>query len=101
VSQNQFGRVWKRQNLLPLPGSSTEVNLGALTMRIPDLNADKAQVVNENMEIFCFRGAPNSGAPCICIDCCNLGKSAVNIYCLISDLCMEWLLPARAKVQMI
>jgi len=99
--QSQCGRVWRRQNLLPQPGSSTEVNMGALTTRIRDLNADEAEVMKENMETFCFRGAPKSGAPCICIDCCNLTSPAVNINCLFRDLYVERRLPARAKVQMI
>ena len=86
---------------MPLPGSSTEVNLGALTTRVPDLNADKAHAVNENMEILCFRGAPNGGAPCMCLDCRSLGEPVVNIYCLINDLLVEWCLPARAQFQMI
>ena len=42
--QSQCGRVWRRENLLPQPGSSTEVNMRAITTRIRDLNADKAEV---------------------------------------------------------
>jgi hypothetical protein len=54
---------------------------------MPDLDADKVQVVNEDMEILkdnqlFFRGAAYSGASCSCIVCCNV-KPVLNMHCLI------------------